>query len=124
MAGIDILFENRIFTLNIPQFYIFSPLKIRVSSTRFNSQTDYLVSQFLVHPDFDKERLNDNIAILALNEPIKLVKEDSVNAACLPACNNMFDHTFANKTGLLNPLALLINSKALLKSGDWKHLKT
>ena len=36
-------------------------MKLRVSSTRFNSQTDYLVSQFLAHPNFDKERLNDNI---------------------------------------------------------------
>ena len=58
----------------------------------------------MIHPDFDEKRLSDNIAILVLNKPIDLSERDSVNAACLPACNNMFDYTFPNKTGLLNYL--------------------
>ena len=70
--------------------------------------------KFYSNADFDKKKLNDNIAILALSKPIKLVEEDSVNAACLPACNNMFDHTFANKTGSLTttyyfPNTMLLN---------------
>ena len=46
-----------------------------------------------------KKRLNDNIGMMFLVKPIDLIREDGVNAACLPACNNMFDHTFVNHTG-------------------------
>ena len=46
-----------------------------------------------------KKRLSDNIGIMFLEEPLDLIREDGINAACLPACNNMFDHTFVNQTG-------------------------
>ena len=49
-----------------------------------------------------KKRLNDNIGMMFLVKPIDLIREDGVNAACLPACNNMFDHTFVNQTGKLS----------------------
>jgi hypothetical protein len=34
-----------------------------------------------------------------LEKPLDLIREDGINAACLPSCNNMFDHTFVNHTG-------------------------
>ena len=46
-----------------------------------------------------KKRLSDNIGIMFLEKPLDLIREDGINAACLPACNNMFDHTFVNQTG-------------------------
>ena len=48
-----------------------------------------------------KKRVSDNIAIMFLEKPLDLIREDGINAACLPACNNMFDHTFVNHTGKL-----------------------
>merc|ERR1711973_813013 len=79
----------------------FDPLKAGITSKQGSAfEKDYLVTQFLVHPDFDEKRLSDNIAILALDKPVNLVNDDNVNAACIPTCNNMFDHSFANNTGV------------------------
>jgi hypothetical protein len=79
------------------------PLKIRVRFTNQkngNFEEDHLVSRFITHPGFKKNRLLHNIAILVLDEPIDLVREEGVNAACIPNCNGMFDHTFKNDTGV------------------------
>lgn len=81
------------------------PLKVRVRfvDNRLGSlETDHTVSQFIQHPKFNSRRgrLDNNIATLALDKPINLVEEEGVNAACLPACNDMFVHTFKNHTGV------------------------
>jgi len=78
-------------------------LKVRIRFTKLNEgnfEDDYNVAQFIPHPKFDKKRLSDNIAIMFLTTPLDLIREDGINAACLPACNNMFDHTFVNQTGV------------------------
>jgi hypothetical protein len=78
-------------------------LKVRIRFTdlkKGNFEDDYNVAQFISHPKFDKKRLSDNIAIMFLEKPLDLIREDGINAACLPACNNMFDHTFVNNTGV------------------------
>jgi len=78
-------------------------LKVRIRFTKLNEgnfENDYNVSQFIPHPKFDKKRLSDNIAIMFLTTPLDLIREDGINAACLPACNNMFDHAFVNQTGV------------------------
>jgi len=81
-------------------------VRVRYTDTRSAlEQNDHLVTQFLSHPDFnvrkDKtQRFANNIATLALEKPINLVEEKGVNAACLPGCNDMFDHTFTNHTGV------------------------
>ena len=94
--------------INFQPSNIFRALKIRiieydgrgfVDSER-NQHEDYIVSRFVTHPDFNKKRLSDDIALLELKEPIDLIQNEGVNAACLPACNNMFHHTFANNTGV------------------------
>jgi len=80
------------------------PLKVRVRFTDNSKgnfkEDDHTVSQFINHPDFKKGRLTNNIATMALDKPINLVQEEGVNAACLPGCNDMFDHTFENHTGV------------------------
>jgi len=81
------------------------PLKVRVRFTdnrQGSLESDHTVSQFVQHPKFNSKRgrLDNNIATLALDKPIDLVKEEGVNAACLPACNDMFVHTFKNHTGV------------------------
>ena len=97
--------KNGFFTLVFIQFLLtFSPLKVRVRfvDNRLGSlETDHTVSQFIQHPKFNSRRgrLDNNIATLALDKPINLVEEEGVNAACLPACNDMFVHTFKNHTG-------------------------
>ena len=60
---------------------------------------DYIVVRFKVHDDFNKNRLDNNIAVLMLEKPIQLQNHDGANAACLPACDNMFDYKFSNGTG-------------------------
>jgi len=70
------------------------------------TENDYKVATFKI-PDgsdgfdaFHPSRLKSNIATMILTKPINLVKEEGVNAACLPACDNMFSHTFTNNTGV------------------------
>jgi len=78
-------------------------LKVRIRFTdlkKGNFEDDYNVAQFISHPKFDKKRLSDNIGVMFLEKPLDLIREDGINAACLPACNNMFDHTFVNHTGV------------------------
>ena len=96
MVTFDILVFHTIF------FSSSSPLKVRVRFTDRNSgssEQDHTVAQAVIHPNFKKGRLLHNIATLILDEPIDLVREEGVNAACLPACNEMFIHTFKNHTG-------------------------
>jgi len=51
------------------------------------------------HPEFNSRNLFNNIAVLDLETPINLTQYDGINAACLPACNDMFDFKFRNGTG-------------------------
>merc|ERR1711976_125465 len=79
------------------------PLKVRVRFTNRNDgslEEDHTVASVVSHPDFKAGRLLHNIATMVLDEPIDLVKEEGVNAACMPACNEMFVHTFKNHTGV------------------------
>jgi len=77
-------------------------VRIRFTDNRLgNVDDDYFVSRFLTHPQYNPSiNFANNIASLVLVKPINLVQEDGVNAACLPACNDMFDHTFINDTGV------------------------
>ena len=61
---------------------------------------DYLVTDIAEHPDFDADRLLNDISVLKLQKPIELTTSDRVNAACMPGCQNMFDNTFNNGTGV------------------------
>ena len=61
---------------------------------------DYIVTDIAEHPDFDADRLLNDISVLKLQKPIELTTSDRVNAACMPGCQNMFDNTFNNGTGV------------------------
>ena len=84
-------------------FASYSSLMVRVRYTDTRDaleQNDHLVKDFKLHPEFRQGgRFANNIATLVLDKPINLVEEKGVNAACLPGCNDMFDHTFKNHTG-------------------------
>jgi hypothetical protein len=41
----------------------------------------------------------NSFAVLIVDRPIDLVQANGINAACLPACRNMFDYKFKNGTG-------------------------
>merc|ERR1711988_1177895 len=84
-------------------------LKIRIieyDGSGYNPQKervpheDFEVSRFIVHPNFNSKRLSDDIAVIILDRPINLVSKQGVNAACLPACGNMFEYQFSNGTGV------------------------
>ena len=80
-------------------------MKVRVRFTNRNDgslEEDHTVASVVSHPDFKAGRLLNNIATMVLDEPIDLVKEEGVNAACMPACSEMFVHTFKNHTGLFS----------------------
>ena len=61
---------------------------------------DYTVTQIAQHPNFDPVRLSNDISVLKLEQPIDLDNTHQVNAACMPNCNDMFDNTFNNGTGV------------------------
>ena len=67
-------------------FYISRQLKIRiieydgsgfVDSER-NPHEDFVVSRFIVHPNFNKKRLSDDIAVIILEKPIDLVSKQGM----------------------------------------------
>jgi len=60
---------------------------------------EYRVTRVSVHPQFDRKRLSNDIAVLRLDRRINLSHE-YVNAACLPACDDQFSYTFSNGTGV------------------------
>ena len=62
-----------------------------------NKQMDYKVKKLEIHPEFNnevilrgpnkgksKKRINNNIAVLVLEDAIDLQDDDGVNAACYP----------------------------------------
>jgi len=65
---------------------------------QFNHQ-EYTVVRILKHPQFNAGRLSNDIALLYTDRDIDL-SNPYVNTACLPSCDNMFDHRFANGTGV------------------------
>ena len=65
-----------------------------------NIHQDIFVTRFIIHPNFNPKRLTDDIAVLILEKPIELQRQNGVNAVCYPACNNMFDYKFQNGTGV------------------------
>ncbi len=71
-----------------------------IKESERNPHQDYFVVRFITHPQFNAKRLSNDIAVLILERPIDLVGTNGVNAACLPACNNMFDYKFGNGTGV------------------------
>ena len=60
---------------------------------------EYTVIRFVKHNRYDPKRLSDDIAVLILDRPIDLKQYNGINAACFPACRNMFDYRFTNGTG-------------------------
>merc|ERR1712012_1310393 len=84
-------------------------LKVRIieyDASDFNPNVEndqhqeILVSRFIKHPNFNPKRLSDDIAVLQLRSKINLRSSNGVNAACYPSCNDMFDYTFNNGTGV------------------------
>jgi len=81
-------------------------LKVRVGeydASGFNppetiQHQEYTVIKILKHPNFNPQRLSDNIAILTLDRNVDL-SPSTVNTACLPSCENQFDFRFNNGTG-------------------------
>ena len=69
-------------------------------SSQISLKKDYLVTDIAEHPGFDADRLLNDISVLKLQTTIELAKSDRVNAACTPGCQNMFDNTFNNGTGV------------------------
>ena len=69
-------------------------------SNQISLKKDYLVTDIAEHPDFDANRLLNDISVLKLQKPIELATSDRVNAACMPGCKNMFDNSFNNGTGV------------------------
>ena len=69
-------------------------------SSQISIEKDYLVTDIAEHPDFDADRLLNDISVLKLQKPIELATSNRVNAACMPGCPNMFDNTFNNGTGV------------------------
>jgi len=83
-------------------------LKVRVGewdASGFNppevqTHQEYTVTRILKHPQFNPRRLSNDIALLTLDRNIDL-NHPYVNTACLPSCDNQFDHLFSNGTGTL-----------------------
>jgi len=63
------------------------------------SHEEYTVVRILKHPAMSLTRLSDDIALLTVDRDISL-NNLYVNTACLPSCDNQFDHIFTNGTGV------------------------
>jgi len=84
-------------------------LKVRIAeydkgSNRLENLETVQFKEFTVqkkrnHPKHNPNRLSHDVTILFLAENIDLTSSNTVNAACLPTCANMFDYQFANGTG-------------------------
>jgi len=82
-------------------------LKVRVGeydASAFKSperyqHEEYRVNRVIFHPQFDRKRLSNDIAILRLDQRVNL-NHRYVNAACMPACDQQFSFTFSNGTGV------------------------
>ena len=80
---------------------LFSGLKVRVGeydASAFKSperyqHEEYRVNRVIFHPQFDRKRLSNDIAILRLDQRVNL-NHRYVNAACMPACDQQFSFTF------------------------------
>jgi len=62
------------------------------------THVEYTVSKIVRHPQFDAKRLSNDIAVMITAKYIDL-QHQAVHPACLPSCDNQFDHIFANGTG-------------------------
>ena len=60
---------------------------------------EYTVVRILKHPQFNANRLDNDLAILYTDRDINL-NNPNVNTACLPSCDNQFDFLFSNGTGV------------------------
>jgi len=82
-------------------------LKVRVGEydasafkrPEFYQHEEYSVNRVIIHPQFDRKRLSNDIAVLRLRQRINL-NHRYVNAACMPACDEQFGFTFSNGTGV------------------------
>lgn len=95
-------------TKQLPGFLCFRGLKVRIieydasdfTSVEKQKHQEFTVISFIKHPNFGPKRLSNDIAVLLLDRPIDLLANNGVNAACYPACSNMFDFKFNNGTGV------------------------
>merc|ERR1712059_32322 len=60
---------------------------------------EYSVVRIIRHPEFNKGRLNNDIALLILDRQVDL-NHPYINTACLPSCRDQFDYEFNNGTGV------------------------
>jgi len=66
-----------------------------------NNNVDVGIIDVIVEPNFPGPRNWDNIAVIVLEQTVKLVNiEYGVNAACYPGCQDMFKYQFSNGTGV------------------------
>merc|ERR1712038_2023727 len=93
-------------------------LKIRVieydasgfKQTENNKHEEYQVDEWVIHSEYDPERLSHDLAVLkvvtradgfdGIKGRIDLTSTDDINAACLPGCEDQFNYQFANGTGV------------------------
>ena len=81
---------------------------------------EYIVSEIVMHPQFDKVRLSHDLAVLKVETSrdrfgdvtgkIDLLHTDDVNAACITGCSNQFDYEFSNGTGIRYKFDTIISS--------------
>ena len=106
----------------------FSEVKIRIieydasgfKGPENTKHKEYTVSEIIMHPEFDRIRLNHDLAVLKVvtgkdrfgdvTGKIDLLQTDDVNAACIPGCSNQFDYRFPNGTGVRYEVDIIISN--------------
>lgn len=61
---------------------------------------EHLVKEVVMHPKFDRSRLENDVAVLVLEREVDMA-HPHVNSVCLPSCRDQFSHQFSNGSGLL-----------------------
>lgn len=81
------------------------PSILKIRAGEWDTQTkdeifphqDRQVREFVVHPEYYKGGLYNDVALLFLTEPVEIA--ENVNIVCLPQQNEIFDHTRCYASG-------------------------
>lgn len=109
-------------TLNIKKIEFFFIFFFLVRAGEWDTQTkdeiyphqDRQVSKYVIHQDYYKGGLYNDVALLFLTEPVQIA--ENVNTVCLPAQDEIFDHAKCCKLKGKIQTKMMKNNDFLLKN--------
>lgn len=96
-AGVGVLIHPQVVMTGAHVAYKYQPGNLKIRAGEWDTQTtgerlvhqERIVQEMVIHPDFKSNNLFNDIALLRLDEPVKLA--DHINVICLPSQDEFFD---------------------------------